>query len=103
MALVKALYWNCPAEHPDMFTDVVLPATSVPSAALTNLTVCVPEFPSRQIRPIADTLRAAGPTVIFMPTQPVKSFRSVPPVADITNGVPVRDPEFPLPLVLVMV
>jgi len=61
--------------HPAMFTDTEAPATSLPVAAFTNLTVCACEFPAAQRRPTEETVRPLAPTVNFIPTQPVKSLR----------------------------
>src|ERR1700683_3382009 len=69
-----------------MFTAADPPGSTVPVLAITNSTVCVPEFPATQIRPTEDTSSGLTPTVNFMPTQPLKLLRRIGWV----NAYPVR-------------
>src|ERR1700681_3555067 len=69
-----------------MFANTDPPSTSLPVLALTNLSAWVPEFPAMHRRPMDETVRGLAPTVIFIPTQPLKLLRIGGPL----NAYPVR-------------
>ena len=86
--LARPLYTNVPGVSPLVPIEVEPPGTSTPVAALTIFTVCTAVFPGPTTRPKEVMIIGAGPTVICIPTQPVKSFCRAPSVTEVMKLVP---------------
>jgi hypothetical protein len=70
-----------------VLTVATAEATSLPVAASTSFTVWLPVLPASTQRPKAVISMSFGPTLRLLPSQPVKSCRTLVGVKEVTNGV----------------